>query len=118
MANVFFMEVVEGVLVAPMWWYSRGLSQMVHFVMQSTQNYQEQLAVSIWLRNLFVPMYGSRDFTGRVISFVVRVAQIFVRSLFLLVYALAMILLLVGYFFLPFVILVELLIHLVGVFTI
>jgi len=40
---------------------------------------QEQLAIDVWLKNLFVPMYGQYDFTGRLISFFVRFVQIIGR---------------------------------------
>ncbi len=42
------------------------------------------LGFSIWLKNLFVPMFGQTDFAGRAISFFLRIFQIIFKGLALL----------------------------------
>lgn len=114
----FLFEFVQSIIFVPIWWYTRGTLQMARLVTRSVGDYESALSVGVWLKNLFVPMYGSRDITGRLISFIVRLAQIIGRSLFLLVYAIAMIVLLLIYLALPIIVGVEILIHLVGVFSV
>src|SRR3989338_2052661 len=96
-------DLFKGVFFFPVWWYSRGLVSTARFCVDTIQNQARELSVSIWLKNIFVPMYGSYDIAGRLISFVVRVAQIFVRSLFLAVYTVGLLLLFVLYLILPVV---------------
>ena len=66
-------------LYTPIWWYTSGLWKQVRGVWGSFVLRQEALAVDVWLKNLFVPMYGQYDFTGRLISFFVRFVQIIGR---------------------------------------
>jgi hypothetical protein len=39
------------------------------------------LGFSVWLRNMFVPMYGETQLSGRAISFLVRLMVIAVRGI-------------------------------------
>lgn len=83
--------------------------------METIHNQERQLGVNIWLKNLFVPMYGSYDIAGRLISFIVRSAQVFARSLFLAVYAVGVLVLFLLYLILPVVSVSQLAYQLVGV---
>src|SRR3989338_3745667 len=74
-------------LYTPIWWYTGGLLRQLKGVWGSFVARQEQLAIDVWLKNLFVPMYGQYDFTGRLISFFVRFAQIIGRAIVLLIWA-------------------------------
>lgn len=106
--RAFFFDLFKSVFFFPIWWYGRGLLSTARFVVEAIQNEERQLGVMIWFRNLFVPMYGSYDMAGRLISFVVRSAQIFVRSLFLSVYTVGLLLIFVFYLALPVVSLSQL----------
>lgn len=44
------------------------------------------IGVRIWVKNLFVPMYGQYNWQGRIISFVFRVVLSLVRIVWLLVW--------------------------------
>lgn len=44
------------------------------------------MAPGLWLKNIFVPMYGQRDFQGRVASFFIRFVNVIVRSVSLLMW--------------------------------
>jgi hypothetical protein len=37
--------------------------------------------VQLWLANLFTPMFGQRDWQGRIISFVMRLVQLMGRTI-------------------------------------
>jgi hypothetical protein len=55
----------------------------------------QALGVAIWLKYLLVPMYGQRDFFGRLVSFVMRLVQIVARTAFFVLLALVGLLLIV-----------------------
>lgn len=68
-------------LYFPLWWYSRGLGNFSRGVIFWLRNQSQSIGAGVWLRNIFVPMYGQRDLAGRVISFVIRLVQIVFRGL-------------------------------------
>ena len=50
------------------------------------RNQEQSLGFFIWLKNIFTPMYGQRDWSGRLISFFIRLVQIIFRGLVLIVW--------------------------------
>lgn len=44
-------------------------------------SYAKSLALRVWIKNLFVPMYGMYDWQSRLISFFMRLAQIVFRGI-------------------------------------
>ena len=114
-ARYFFIDLLGGIVFFPLWWYSRGLWRAWRFCFGSLNNERQSLAIGVWARNLFVPMYGAADFWGRIISFFMRLAQIFGRLLMLLIYALLISALFVAYLVLPLFIVWEILVNAVGV---
>jgi hypothetical protein len=69
------------VVYFPLWWYGRGLSNCVRGVFSWLRGQSRAIGAWVWIRNLFVPMYGQRDIAGRAISFVIRLVQIVFRGL-------------------------------------
>jgi len=65
----------------PIWWYSLGFLRFVSRIASFWRSEQRALGLWVWCKNLFVPMYGQHDFTGRLISFFVRLVQIIFRGL-------------------------------------
>ena len=65
----------------PLWWYGRGFANCIRGVFNWLRNQSQMIGAWVWLRNLFVPMYGQRDIAGRAISFVIRLVQIVFRGL-------------------------------------
>ncbi len=52
------------------------------------------LAIAVWIKNIFTPMYGQRDWAGMIISFLTRLIQILVRMVimvFWFIYAMGVI---------------------------
>jgi len=78
------IELIRDVLYFPVWWYGRGLLNLIIGVMHFLSDKQKALALLVWIKNIFRPMYGQYDFAGVLISFFVRLVQIILRSLFLL----------------------------------
>lgn len=79
------VDFVVDLLRWPVWWYSKGFLLVAGWGWQSVKNYGKSLALGVWIKNIFVPMYGARDFQSRLISLLVRVVQIIARG-FLLVF--------------------------------
>ena len=75
------VEIAEDVLYFPLWWYSKGFWQALVGVQNFLSDRLKSLGLAVWLKNLFVPMFGQHDFAGRLISFFMRLVQIIFRSL-------------------------------------
>ena len=86
MLQTIFRATILNFLIFPLWWYSRGLFVVLGGSFHSIKEQQRNLALDIWLKNIFVPMYGQYDIAGRIISFFMRLAQIIGRSVALAVW--------------------------------
>lgn len=84
-ANVT-LEIAQQVVRFPLWWYTTGTMYTLQRLSKSVQYASRLLAFGVWVRNLFVPMYGLYDWKSRVMSFIVRSAQIVFRGIALLVW--------------------------------
>lgn len=83
-----FIEALLDLLYFPVWWYSRGLVMVLQASVGWCKVGNRQLAPGLWLQNIFVPMYGQYDLSGKLISFFMRLVQVVVRTLALGVYIL------------------------------
>ncbi|NCF75431.1 MAG: hypothetical protein GWO87_03020 [Xanthomonadaceae bacterium] len=63
----------------PVWWYSKGFKKSISFSIEKIKNIEKSLGIGIWLKNLFKPMYAQYDWQGRMISFLMRLFQLFAR---------------------------------------
>ncbi len=89
--NIILSWVAE-IIYFPVWWYSFGLLKIISFVQKSLIQQEKKVGMLVWLRNIFVPMYGQRDLVSRLVSFIVRLFQVFVRGVVMLFFtALALI---------------------------
>ncbi|NCB20558.1 MAG: hypothetical protein EOM88_01360 [Clostridia bacterium] len=104
-----FLQIIirffNGIIFFPFWWYSKGFIHFVKKVFLFLQEEQKILGVSVWLQNIFVPMYGQYDLAGRAISFFVRLFQIIVRSIVLFIWALISLASVIVWLALPFLLL-------------
>ncbi len=82
----FLGKLIGGILYFPVWWYGPGLAMVVLGVGRFWGRRQSSLGFFIWLKNIFVPMYGQRDFSGRVVSFIMRFFQVVFRGLLMFIY--------------------------------
>lgn len=78
------LRFLGNILFFPLWWYSLGFLMFANRVINFWREEQKSLGVYVWLKNLFIPMYGQHDFAGRIISFFVRLIQIIIRGVVLL----------------------------------
>jgi hypothetical protein len=78
------LKIIGEIIYFPIWWYSLGLKETIqkgwHFWLQR----EKSLGFRIWLKNIFVPMYGQYDWAGRIISFFIRLVQVIFRGVVLL----------------------------------
>lgn len=95
------LQVVWDFAYFPLWWYSAGLLNIIKKIGNFYLNQEKSLAFSIWLRNIFTPMYGQYDFSGRLISFFIRFVQIIFRGLLMLLNFLLGLVFLIFYLLLP-----------------
>lgn len=70
----------------PIWWYSGGLVHVGKACIRMVQSTNYTLAPGLWLKNIFVPVYGADDWQGRIISFFLRLVNVIVRGFMLLVW--------------------------------
>ena len=77
-------QILGEILYFPIWWYSVGLWRLGRSLIKILKTGAINLGFLIWLKNIFVPMYGQHDFASRIISFVMRLVQIIVRGTALL----------------------------------
>jgi hypothetical protein len=81
-----FSDILRDIVFFPIWWYSIGLIKACKKLAIFVAEKEKSLGLLVWIKNIFVPMYGQRDFQGKLISFFIRLVQIFFRSLILLVW--------------------------------
>jgi hypothetical protein len=81
-----FADILKDIVFFPFWWYSIGLVKTVKNLAVFVADKEKSLGLAVWIKNIFVPMYGQRDIQGAIISFFVRLIQIIFRSLFLLIW--------------------------------
>ena len=111
----FFIDLFGGIVRFPFWWYSKGLFSMVTWGVQSVKSYGKSIAFGVWIKNIFVPMFGQQDWQSRIISFFMRAFQILFRSFTLFIWSIVMIVLLIVYVSLPVFVAGNLLFHFIGV---
>lgn len=112
--KIFIMVLIDEIktiLYFPIWWYSSGLLNVFKLAGAIIVNMDETLGFRIWVKNLFVPMFGQRDFAGRAISLFLRLFQIIVRGLVLLLIILLALILVVIWLLLPIFVLYQAFIH-------
>ncbi|HOX96861.1 MAG TPA: hypothetical protein PL066_00695 [bacterium] len=74
-------------LYFPIWWYTRGFVRFAKAFGNSLRYKWQELGVGVWIKNLFVPMFGVHDISGRLISFFMRLVNIIGRFLYFLLFA-------------------------------
>jgi len=81
-----FLEAVLDIIYFPVWWYTKGALHAWRWCFDLLKRGNNNLAPGLWLANLFVPMFGQFDWQGRIVSFLMRLVQIFARAIALAVW--------------------------------
>lgn len=87
-------------LYFPIWWYTKGAIKAFRVYKDALVHVNFRFAPGLWLKNLFTPMYGQRDWEGRLVSIFIRFVNIVFRSLILVFFWAIFTLLMIGYFLL------------------
>lgn len=77
-------EIGRDILYFPIWWYSRGLIFIITSLVEFLKNREKSLALFVWIKNIFKPMYAQTDWQGILISIFMRVVEIIARSIIML----------------------------------
>lgn len=93
-ARYFFGDLVGGIVLFPIWWYTRGVMVAGKGALGAFASADRNLGFSVWLKNLFVPMYGETELSGRIVSFGVRLGVLLFRGIGVLAWGIAGILML------------------------
>ena len=100
MKRIFLQSLID-IFYFPIWWYSKGTIKVLHALHEQFDHVSVKLAVGIWLRNLFVPMFGQTDWQGRLMSIFMRLVNVFFRSFALAIYVIALMLISITWVILP-----------------
>jgi hypothetical protein len=93
--------VFKDILFFPFWWYSFGLAKFLIWLKSFLGDKQRSLGLGVWVKNIFVPMYGQRDWQGVLISIFIRIVQIIFRSIAMILWLLVAIVMLAAWLSFP-----------------
>ncbi|MBU0597893.1 hypothetical protein KKF61_02755, partial [Patescibacteria group bacterium] len=89
----------------PIWWYSKGLLRVYHYCINSVSTHiRRRLALGIWLRSMFKPMYGDYTKEGRIISFGMRIVVLIYKIVAMLVWLIILLVIFIAWIILPILI--------------
>ncbi len=89
------------VLYFPIWWYTEGARRALLWCVARVADANDQLSPGLWLKNIFVPMFGQTDLQGRLMSFFMRLMNVILRSIALVFWGFGVLWLFVGWIVLP-----------------
>ncbi|MFH1711816.1 MAG: hypothetical protein ABH846_01090 [Patescibacteria group bacterium] len=110
----FFVDLLGGIVKWPVWWYTKGLALRIEGAIRSVKYVWQLQAVGVWIKNIFVPMFGQYDWQSRMISVFMRIVNIIGRSIYVMVWAILVFLGIFVYFALPIVAVMFSIYHLGG----
>ncbi|MEI7741254.1 MAG: hypothetical protein WCJ29_02000 [bacterium] len=116
-SSFIFKDLIGSVLAFPLWWFWSGVPYFVKVYRRAWRNFSNEFGVGVWMKNLFVPMYGARDISGRLISFIIRLFQVIVRSFAMVIVTMITLPLLLIWLFLPIIAIVALITQFIGLFS-
>lgn len=97
------LAILKYIFYWPFWWYTSGLLVVLKNTGIKIVNTWKGLALDIWLKNIFRPMYGQYDIPSRIISFFMRVVQIIFRFIIMVIISVFILLIPIVYLGLPVV---------------
>lgn len=77
LAIEFFLDLIY----FPIWWYTGGLVHQLRVCRDLMKDGNRALGPGLWLRNMFVPMFGQYDWQGRIVSFFMRLVNVIGRAI-------------------------------------
>ncbi|SRR3989339_336832 len=95
------LELVLDVVYFPLWWYTAGAKKALISCANLWQDANVQMAPGLWLKNIFVPMFGQHDWQGRLMSFFIRFFNVIFRAIGLLIWTIVVTILFVLWIIFP-----------------
>ena len=111
-----FHEILIDIVYWPIWWYTKGAQKAFKRMLQTIVQGNQELGVTVWVKNLFKPMFGQYDWQGRLISFFMRLIQIIIRFIILLFWIIFSVIVFFIWLILPLFIVAQILLNL-GLFS-
>jgi len=102
-----FLDTIGEILFFPVWWYGRGLKKTAFFCWKKVVDGWQMLALSIFIRNFFKPMYGQKGWDAYILSLAIHLIQVLYRLFLMLLWALFWVFVLVTWIVLPIFIIYE-----------
>lgn len=65
----------------PIWWYGEGAKRTFFACLEMIQEGNRNMSPGLWLKNIFVPMFGQTDWQGRITSFFIRLINVIARGI-------------------------------------
>jgi len=109
--GLVLIDQIKIVLYFPVWWYSLGFFKALKGTWEFVKDFEQTLGFSIWLKNLFVPIFGQRDIAGRIISFFLRLFEIVLRGFALLIFVIVALVFIIFWLILPIFVIYQIIIH-------
>ena len=106
------LEAIKDILFFPVWWYSFGLFEFLLKIKEFIVNKARGLALLVWIKNIFTPMFGQNDWQGLLISFFIRLVQIIFRTIVMIFWLLVALILICIWLALPILIIYQILFQL------
>lgn len=79
--RLIIVDTIGSVVWFPFWWYTTGLSHVVSYGFRAMRFRAQSYSLGIWVRHLFVPMYGQYDLMGRIVSIGMRLVVLLGRMI-------------------------------------
>ncbi len=73
-------ELVGSVLRFPFWWYTDGVMGLASWFLRELHFRWKSYSFLIWIKHFFVPMYGQYDWSGRLVSLLMRFVVLWARA--------------------------------------
>ncbi|MFH0857660.1 MAG: hypothetical protein V1848_02835 [Candidatus Magasanikbacteria bacterium] len=96
-----FLEYIIDFLYFPLWWYTKGIRHITTNLFSLFETGNILMSPGLWLKNIFVPMYGQYDWQGRLVSFFVRFGNVIARAFGLVFWVFILFVLLIAWIMLP-----------------
>ncbi|MFA5134378.1 MAG: hypothetical protein WC505_01165 [Patescibacteria group bacterium] len=110
------IEILWDIVYFPIWWYSKGLVRIGRYCLESAEfHVSRRLALGVWLRSMFKPMYGDYTKEGRIISFFMRVVVLVWKLIATVLWMCVLALIFFCWILLPFIIVYYILYQVFGV---
>jgi len=75
------LESLLDILYFPIWWYTGGFKHAALRCLEFLKAGNTRLAPGLWIKYIFVPMFGQYDWQGRIISFFMRLVNVIGRGI-------------------------------------